>query len=726
MFALALPLVGPGYWLVIPIAVAGQLLVALVLGEVASRHPLEGSLYAWAGRLLGPAYGWFTGWAYMWTVLIALVTVAVGATQFWGAALAIDVSAKSSLIVGSIIVLAFATVSNLLSRRVLRMMIALSIAAEVIGSVGLGITLLLFYDVNSISTVFDNGGNGWTMSALLLGIGFAGWSFLGFESSGSIGEEVQDARRNVPKALRYSLLAIAAIVMLSTLSLILAIPDLGAVMAGEDVDPVGTALTTHLGETVTRLAFGVFAIGFTACCLGLQTGLSRVIWAFARDRALPAAGWLSGLSVRERIPARAVAVTAILPLPIFLLTGSQVYNVLVGYTIGGWYLTFALVLVAALLARRRGTWAGGPVHARPLVAPGRDRRARLGRVRDDQRRLAARDRQRAGLVPAVGGRAGGRAAGGGRLGRLRDRPQPDRPVRGELMYDWPPVDEAALLADRRARVADVMQEEGLDGLLLSGFDNIRYASGFRANLTYDSNYEWYALLLDRDMAGTLLACDVGDPLDAGPGTADRPPGRRAVLAGGMGAAGDVRAAARGRDARDAPRRGRRPAVRRRRRAARRAELVPVAGALLRRRMIKTADEIRLVEASCEVASLAMSAAMSGFTEGMTDVEIVNLANDVSNRCGVEWISHAVIIVQATPGRASWLPSGRRVWAGDTFFVDYGVYGAGGYASDFCRTHVAETAPTRSCARRTARCARRSRRARRWRGPACAARRSRRP
>ena len=64
--------------------------------------------------------------------------------------------------------------------------------------------------------------------------------------------------------------------------------------------------------------------------------------------------------MRERIPARAVAVTAILPLPIFLLTGSQVYNVLVGYTIGGWYLTFALVLVAALLARRRGTWQVGP------------------------------------------------------------------------------------------------------------------------------------------------------------------------------------------------------------------------------------------------------------------------------------------------------------------------------------------------------------------------------
>ncbi len=57
VFALALPLVGPGYLLLIPIAVVGQLLVALVLGEVASRHPLEGSLYAWPGACSAPRMG---------------------------------------------------------------------------------------------------------------------------------------------------------------------------------------------------------------------------------------------------------------------------------------------------------------------------------------------------------------------------------------------------------------------------------------------------------------------------------------------------------------------------------------------------------------------------------------------------------------------------------------------------------------------------------------------
>lgn len=363
VFAIALALVGPGFWLALPVAAAGQLLVAYALGEVASRYPFQGSLYAWAGRLMGPAYGWFTGWAYVWTVLIALVTVAVGAAQFWAAAFHIDITAKSSLILGCVIVLAFATACNMLTRKLLRLMIALSITVEVIASIGLGIWLLAFHHVNPISAIFENGlgAGGWSASTVLLAIGLAGWSFVGFESSGSIGEEVQDAGRNVPKALRYALMAIAAIGLFGSLSLLLAVPDVGAVLTGADADPITTTLSVHLGETATQLVNAMFAIGFTACVLGLQTGISRVIWAFARDRALPASGVLSRLSKRESIPLNALALTAVLPLPIFFLTGSNVYNVLVGYVIGGWYLTFALALVAAAIVRWRGRWEPGPL-----------------------------------------------------------------------------------------------------------------------------------------------------------------------------------------------------------------------------------------------------------------------------------------------------------------------------------------------------------------------------
>lgn len=53
LFALAITLAGPPaiWWILI--AACGQLLVALVFGEVASQYPITGGLYPWARRLWG-------------------------------------------------------------------------------------------------------------------------------------------------------------------------------------------------------------------------------------------------------------------------------------------------------------------------------------------------------------------------------------------------------------------------------------------------------------------------------------------------------------------------------------------------------------------------------------------------------------------------------------------------------------------------------------------------
>src|SRR5690348_5544852 len=44
-----------------PVAGVGQLLVALILSELATRIPLAGANYQWGARLVNPAYGWFVG-----------------------------------------------------------------------------------------------------------------------------------------------------------------------------------------------------------------------------------------------------------------------------------------------------------------------------------------------------------------------------------------------------------------------------------------------------------------------------------------------------------------------------------------------------------------------------------------------------------------------------------------------------------------------------------------
>ena len=143
----------------------------------------------------------------------------------------------------------------------------------------------------------------------MLAVAFIGWSFVGFESAGSIAEEVHEPRRYLPKAVLFSLAFIFVVVAYSSLAIILAIPDLAAVAEGAVADPVYETLTTALGHGVARPVEVMFVIGFLASFLALQTSASRVIWAYARDGGLPGSGALRKLSAGDRLPINAILLT---------------------------------------------------------------------------------------------------------------------------------------------------------------------------------------------------------------------------------------------------------------------------------------------------------------------------------------------------------------------------------------------------------------------------------
>src|ERR1700755_2937402 len=65
VFAISLAAAGPAFLWAFPIVLAGQLFVCGVFGNLVSKWPLQGSVYAWSRELIGPRYGWFTGWAYV-------------------------------------------------------------------------------------------------------------------------------------------------------------------------------------------------------------------------------------------------------------------------------------------------------------------------------------------------------------------------------------------------------------------------------------------------------------------------------------------------------------------------------------------------------------------------------------------------------------------------------------------------------------------------------------
>ena len=366
IFGLALSAAGPSFWWGFLLVFGGQFLVALVFATLVSRWPLEGSIYQWSRRLLGTTYGWFAGWGYMWTLVIAMATVALGSAGFIANIVGMEDPSGGTLALIALLILLAGTAVNLVGRGALKIFMMGSIIAEVIGSVVLGTWLLIFHRQQSLSVLFSGGGPDVDFLAYLTGpfmlaVAFIGWSFVGFESAGSIAEEVHEPRRQLPKAVLFSLVFIAIVVAYSSLAIILAIPDLDAVADGSVADPVYDTLTLALGAGIAKPVQVLFVIGFLASFLALQTSASRVIWAYARDGALPAAGALVQLRGQARIPVVAIGVTTVVGAGLFLLSivAGDIYSLMVNFTAGGFYLAFLFPLIGFLVVLLRGRWTPG-------------------------------------------------------------------------------------------------------------------------------------------------------------------------------------------------------------------------------------------------------------------------------------------------------------------------------------------------------------------------------
>jgi amino acid transporter len=356
---------GPAAWWGFFVVLGGQLLVALVFAELASKWPFEGSLYQWARRLIHETYGWFTGWAYMWTLMITMTAVSYGAAGFVPVVLGIDPFEPGTQLLVALGFVAFGTLMNLASRATLKFFMAASIGAEIIGSIGIGTVLLFFHNEQGLGTLFESAGagtgpGGYLWAGFFGAVAFIGWAYVGFDTAASVAEECNDPQRDVPKAVILSLVTVALVVSYAALALILAIPDFGAVISGEVADPVADTITFQLGSDVTKPLFVLFIIGFTASLIAIQTNCSRIMWAFARADVLPASSFLRRLSPGARLPRGTILTTCVIASVLLVSTQSEdVYVTLISMATGGFYISFALPVLGATWTRLKGRWQPG-------------------------------------------------------------------------------------------------------------------------------------------------------------------------------------------------------------------------------------------------------------------------------------------------------------------------------------------------------------------------------
>lgn len=362
VFSIIVALAGVGFWLAFPVVLAGQLLVAAVFGEVSSRWPLAGSVYQWSRHLVGPRYGWFTAWAYIWGLTIALAALAYGGAGFLLGAVGDTSPATITHAFVALGLVVFGSGLNIAGRVFLKVFLALSIVAEIVGSLGLGTYLLARYQVNPISALFHGvpHASGWLGGPFIAAMAVVGWSFLGFESAGSIAEEVRNPERNVPWAIFLGLAAVGIVVLYSGLALDLAVPNISAVLAGKVADPIATTLTAHLGSGAAQAFQVLFLFGFLASFTAVQSAVSRCIWASARDRVLPGHRFLVRLTRRERLPWASILATAVVAGALVFISASKIYAVLINFTNAGFYIAFLMPVLGAGYVRFRGGWTAGP------------------------------------------------------------------------------------------------------------------------------------------------------------------------------------------------------------------------------------------------------------------------------------------------------------------------------------------------------------------------------
>jgi amino acid transporter len=367
IFGLALKAGGAAFWWGLPIAVVFQGLVAIVFAELVSVWPLAGGVYQWTRALMGNGPGWFAGWFYIWTLVSGLAAVSYGGGVYLGALIGIDAPTRLESVLLGLAIMAAATLANTVGRKAMKVLIAGSITAELVGSVIVATVLLIWHRHNGTSVLFHS--QGVSSGSYLLGGTFAavmaltGFSFFGFESAGSIAEEVRSPRRAAPRALIVSLVMVGLLVTYSAFALIIAVPDLHAVVAGDVADPTVNTLTVALGAGVAKPLIALFLIGFLAASVAIQAGASRVVFGLARDNALPGSTALSRLSQRDSLPINAILLVGAMVCLLFLMSGSSVYLTLINFCTGGFFLSFLFPSVGALITRLTARWSAGAFSA---------------------------------------------------------------------------------------------------------------------------------------------------------------------------------------------------------------------------------------------------------------------------------------------------------------------------------------------------------------------------
>lgn len=360
VFAYSLGTVGPAFIWTWPIVAIGQIIVALVLADLAGRIPLSGYAFQWTSRLMNPHFGWFTGWAGLMAFTPGFTGLNLGLSPILLSRLGVEVNVTTIMVCTIAL-----TISQLLINLAgVRIASRINNIAAFTAELGLSIVLTLILlvvgfitnPVQSFSflTTSTAGDGGFLVAFALSGL-LGIWVLTGFEGAADLAEETKGARRNVPKAVVTSLIVSVVIGFFMIVALTINVRDLDATMSA--TVPISNVLEGALGSTGALIFEIVAMVALFAGGLANMAASSRLIFSLSRDRMLPLSGTLARVSPGTGSPSGALFLAAgfaILLVVIGSTIAAQAMSLIVGMASVGYYAVYALTILGAIIAARRG------------------------------------------------------------------------------------------------------------------------------------------------------------------------------------------------------------------------------------------------------------------------------------------------------------------------------------------------------------------------------------
>jgi APA family basic amino acid/polyamine antiporter len=301
---------------------------AVASAQLAAVYPTSGGTYIYGRERLGDWWGFIAGWAF---VVGKTASCAAMALTFASYAVPGPWWAQRVVAVAGVVGLAALNYRGVAKTAVVtRILVAASLTALTIVVVGIAVG-------GRASSAHLGGWAGLRTGGvygILQAAGLLFFAFAGYARIATMGEEVRDPRRTIPRAIPLALVITVVIYLVVGVAALLAA---GPHRLATAEAPLTTAVRAAGAGVLTPMVRVGGALASLGALLALIAGIGRTSLAMARHRDLP--GWLSAVHPRYRVPHHAEIALAIVVSALVLTTdlrgviGFSSFGVLVYYAI---------------------------------------------------------------------------------------------------------------------------------------------------------------------------------------------------------------------------------------------------------------------------------------------------------------------------------------------------------------------------------------------------------